>query len=490
MTERNLYSTFEQSKTGEEVAVFYNSHWMFSKYAPNRDVELFLSQITEKPQAIVIGGVGSAIHIKKALQKSTIKLIIAVEENEKSLDFCKEKLQFNNEKLIFCTIQTLNQTLKQFYIPLLHGDLTFLPIKTWLDNIEDKETFYKVFDSTVKEIAADVSTQAFFGKIWHSNILKNLKTIEIFGKQKKSNNKIIIDTNKTAAIIGAGPSLDKNIENLSKNRESFFIIATDTSFRVLENAKIVPDCVVTLDGQALSTSHFIGTKAEISFFVFDLCANNSVVNKLAKKSKSIIPVTSGHPLVELYCKWLESKKLPNFITKLTAGNGTVLQLALDFAFNAGFSDFKFFGADFAFLQNKAYCKGTYLEDNFLQNSELTNSFENQNVKLMFKNLTQKVDNAFTTPVLQSYKEYLLSYLEQIKTKNHLQPKFVSYKVNFFDYTSVCYDEFLSWLLEKLEKKDENILFSLLPLAAWINKRQENSDIYKEALYFTRRHRIT
>lgn len=82
MAERNLYSTFEQSKTGEEVAVFYNSHWMFSKYAPNRDVELFLSQITEKPQAIVIGGVGSAIHIKKALQKSTIKLIIAVEDRK------------------------------------------------------------------------------------------------------------------------------------------------------------------------------------------------------------------------------------------------------------------------------------------------------------------------------------------------------------------------------------------------------------------------
>ncbi|MDD5776299.1 MAG: hypothetical protein PUD33_01580, partial [Treponema sp.] len=45
------------------------------------------------------------------------------------------------------------------------------------------ENFKKLFDSVLKEISLDFSTQSHFGKIWQKNIIKN-----IFLKKKTGRN--------------------------------------------------------------------------------------------------------------------------------------------------------------------------------------------------------------------------------------------------------------------------------------------------------------
>ncbi len=49
-------------------------------------------------------------------------------------------------------------------------------------------------------------------------------------------------------VVSAGPSLNKNIEDLKKAVGKACIIATDTAMKPLLNAGIVPDLFVIVDG--------------------------------------------------------------------------------------------------------------------------------------------------------------------------------------------------------------------------------------------------
>jgi len=52
---------------------------------------------------------------------------------------------------------------------------------------------------------------------------------------------------RTAFIVGAGPSLDKNVDELKKVKNKGIIIASDTAVKILFKHGIVPDLVVTID---------------------------------------------------------------------------------------------------------------------------------------------------------------------------------------------------------------------------------------------------
>lgn len=54
--------------------------------------------------------------------------------------------------------------------------------------------------------------------------------------------------NIPAIIVGAGPSLDKNIKELKAAVGKSFIIATDAALRVMSNYDILPDMAVNVDG--------------------------------------------------------------------------------------------------------------------------------------------------------------------------------------------------------------------------------------------------
>ena len=88
-------------------------------------------------------------------------------------------------------------------------------------------------------------TQAFFAESMVSNILYNLKYVK--------EGRIITDYiasfphDVPAIIVAAGPSLDKNINELKKAKGKAFILAVDTAMRHLLQHDIIPDAMITLD---------------------------------------------------------------------------------------------------------------------------------------------------------------------------------------------------------------------------------------------------
>ncbi len=110
---------------------------------------------------------------------------------------------------------------------------------------EEYNRFWDVVDRINEVVITKVSTNAFFAHKAVDNVLFNLSYIkesnyitELIGK---------IPEDVPAVIVSAGPSLDKNIEELRKMHGHAFIIATDTAVRVLEERGLPYDCVVTVD---------------------------------------------------------------------------------------------------------------------------------------------------------------------------------------------------------------------------------------------------
>lgn len=57
-------------------------------------------------------------------------------------------------------------------------------------------------------------------------------------------------------LLGAGPSLQKNMELLKKKKKSFVIVAISATLKILEKEGVVPDIVIHLDAFDASLKHF------------------------------------------------------------------------------------------------------------------------------------------------------------------------------------------------------------------------------------------
>lgn len=88
-------------------------------------------------------------------------------------------------------------------------------------------------------------TQAHFARKVVPNLIKNM----VFLRDGRliSDYMDVIPKDVPAIIVAAGPSLDRNIEELKRAKGRSFIIAVDTAMRHLVKHGIMPDAMVTLD---------------------------------------------------------------------------------------------------------------------------------------------------------------------------------------------------------------------------------------------------
>lgn len=481
---KNIYSKIDYSKNNILIPFFFDNKPMFSTYNPNRDIDLFLRQfeVLENPTCVFIAGVGTAQHIQKLNENPKISKIICMEYSNQSLEFL-EPFLLKSTKIVYCTLKNYKNAILENYIPQIHGGFFYAEVKSWVlatktfSNEFEDNSFKENLLDIIKSVSRDYSTQSFFGKIWHRNIILNLENYAIACK----NNLLLLPsdfpTEKTAIIVGASPNLDQKFKEIAKNREKYFIFATDTSYPVLIQRDIFPDSVVTLDGQIASSRHFIHNHSNKTFLIGDFCSNPNIIRDFVKKNCKIAFTNSGHPLSNLFAFWGKTERNKNLTYNVSAGNGTVLQLALDFALSIGFTKYEIFGAEFAYTQSKPYCKGTYFDFQYNSQSTKINSTEQKYNELMFSRKTIPCKNGITTENLISYKEFLAKYENNKKYSENLNINLPNENIT---------KTFFKWYLEKLEKREDIVKNSILPLQAWINNYNKNSDIYIEALSFTKK----
>ena len=213
------YFKIEPAKDGSLIPLCKNSETnaelsLHSKYNPIREAESFAQNSSESSFFVLLGLAGG-YHIDSLLKRFPKSKILVLETDETSITFLTQiplvKELSLNQRVIFSTLSDISQKLLENYKPALHGNLSILSLRQW-ENVfaeEATEAREKIRQS-IKLLAQDFSVQSHFGKIWHKNILSNLKLAE---KAKSfSQIKKLADSKKKAAIIAAGPSLDKKIQ--------------------------------------------------------------------------------------------------------------------------------------------------------------------------------------------------------------------------------------------------------------------------------------
>lgn len=475
-----VYDHIELSKDNSQIPVFKSGKTMESKYSPVNEAKRIVSSLEKPYSAFLILGCGSGILINEILQTNGDALIVGVENSKEDLDFIfqfeKIKEVQKNPNVVFITTNSLYETLINKYFPAKFGELKIIEQKAWLlENQDDIKNISEIIQHSLNVISADYSVQAHFGKIWMHNIFSNISNLIKF-PQKKSFH--LPDTSKIAAIIAAGPTLDKTLKLIEEKREKYFIICTDTAYQSLCRRKIHSDIVVSIDAQNISTSHFFPVnEIENTLFTFDLCASSSAAVRIMEHNGNVRFFTSGHPLSS-FINECENSLFPY----VYSGSGTVTISALSIARNLGFSEVQIFGADFSYNHGKPYTKGTYLENQFLHKSNKLNSQEISFSKLMYRTeLTEISKQKFTNQVLSAYKNSLEEFITKQDSSFTIENDIYKIKFNskksdarIFDPQILKSD--IPQIINSIEKAPENIQEIIyLPLIAALRNNKKNSD---------------
>lgn len=471
------YTGIERARDGKEIPVAGGAA-LHSKYAPEREAENFASRFSSGGFFVVAGAAGG-YHISSLLQKFPDSRVLAVEKSQNEIEFISRipeiaKLR-EDERVRFSTTERIEDDLVSFYKPAIHGKLTVAALRSWegvfggeMEKIEEKVR------SGLQKISADFSVQRHFGKIWQKNIFDNLR---LSAKLKPATPDF--PTERVAAVVAAGPSFDETFRKIAENRGKYFVIATDTALGALLKRGIEADAAVSVDGQMVSHTHFMGKIGKSTAFFFDLCANPSAARRAADSGAGVFFCASGHPLAQYAANYTGVQSFPTVET----GSGTVTIAAADIALKAGFSEIELFGADFAYSRGKAYTKGTYLEENLCLGETRLDNAETRYAAIMFRSPLKQLGNGvFTSGVLDSYSNALedfmrrhgLELVERGKTsifaKKDGGNSFRKMKFGGFDYQNFTkfYSERLGSILESGKiGEDSAEALTLLPLAAAI-----------------------
>ena len=287
--------------------------------------------------------------------------------------------------------------LSSVYLTKDKVEIVYLQNYAFIRNKELLMLTQKVFE-TCKSKLVDISTIAKFSERWLVNTLDNISAVN------KNECCLLSDLEdkfigQTALLLGAGPSLNDNIEKIKANRGSFVIFAVNKITRYLEEHNIIPEFIVCLDAgnmeKTLSVSPEYLAKTNC---LMDIRVDRAIFNK---KFKRVFVNFSNTDSV------INKLAQTNSFIKMYESGGTSTILALVSAVKMGFSKIVLAGIDLAFKDNIIYADGETL--NRVSQDEII-------VDSVKKNLVQvKSVNGGTVYTRDDYQAFIHQFGEVIKT---------------------------------------------------------------------------
>jgi len=356
----NCRYTFLKSRSGETVPAIVlsreNTLPLHSVVDPMREAKRLVSTIPEDTGFIVFLGLGGGFAPEAALRETNAQVIVIDFHKDSIAELLSSKdysALLNNERFRLLTDPSrgeIKKTILEDYNPSLCGSIKTIPLRPRIEF--DAELFGNAaaeIQEAIEIVSSDYSVQAHFGIRWFSNIIRNIKNANFTTKRLKN---FFTTPVKEAAIVAAGPSLDRQIHLLSEcKHRGVFIISTDTAFPVLLQNGIIPDTIVSIDCQHISYYHFIGCNLKAGIpLVLDI-ASPPLISGF---SSSPVFFSGGHPLAQyVSAVW---RPFP----MLDTSGGNVTYTCLSLAEYLGADHITLFGADFAYVESKTYARGTYI----------------------------------------------------------------------------------------------------------------------------------
>lgn len=338
-------------KTAEGLAtVKIDGVQLSGKVDPIDEGEKFAKYLSvKKAENILIYGLGLGYHLEAVIRMyPRLKRIVVIEPNRQILSAAFHYRDLSpilfDSRLSLVTGETdeeisamLSSKLREggedWEIGIHHPSYRRMP--------EGFEKLKSIFEMLLSERRFSVT----FARQEEKNIRLNIEVIasspgvsSLFGKLK----------DQPAILVGAGPSLDKNLPLLYRLQGSVFILAVDTALQPLRKNGISFDAVISVDPQPLSIIHFRESSG-LAPLVF-LPTTHPVVVNMYKGSRYIM-IKESHSFFGKAQHLLQNRGT------IDAG-GSVSSFALGLLVKTGADPIGFAGQDFAFPKGIPYNRET------------------------------------------------------------------------------------------------------------------------------------
>lgn len=338
---------------------------LHSSKDPVREAERWISGFPEKNiYNMIVYGSGFFYHIIQLILKYNKSLknlaIIESDINIVQAAFCYIDLStMLSTKSVFFHIGGSDSDLRRFMQRyLVSFVLDDLEIYEHQPSVQSRPDYYRLAKQIVRESLQSgeilIRTKVQLGGMIQENIIRNLP--EMLNNPNVSALSGILP-GIPAFVVGAGPSLDKNIQELKKIGDQGIIIAVDTIFNTLRNEGITPHIVVTTDPTYLNASHFknVNELGE-TILVFSPSVYHPILAQV-KGTKVVIPLLGSRFLATLRDVF---GAIDTFKTGVNVG-----QTSFNLARFMGCDPIALVGLDFSFpvQGGKTHAAGTALQRN-------------------------------------------------------------------------------------------------------------------------------
>lgn len=262
---------------------------------------------------------------------------------------------------------------------------------------------------------------------------------------------------KDVLLLGAGPSIEKNLDFISQNKDKFIIVAVAATLKILASKNIIPDIIITVDGQNLVKEQF---KVSEHIYIKSIILSSI---KLDEEIYSIIKMQNlffFQDSINIY------KNLGNF-TGVTVGD-----ISIDLLLSLGVKNLYLLGIDAALdtKTGKTHTNshiGSKTMD--IKKKEVNKIDFDSSIVYVKGNFEKKV------PTFMEYTEMIEEINEKFK---HLDSSFNIYNLSTGAYFENTTPIKASKIINKKELGKKDFKTNLLSNLNQISKSKLNSDIKK------------
>lgn len=350
-------------KKGDKEIYFH------SKYDPEREAKKIVKNFgfSSKKQIFVLG-TGLGYYLNQFDNENKYDKIIVIEP---FLSIFYAALCYNDLSDIFNQNNLIIMIEEYDSLFDISNKYLNLDLDKEIDFLEHKPSFnlfkkeYKNIYKNIKEIInfkkIGITSNIVHAKKWRNNILENARNII-----KKPKIDIFFDEfkNRPAICVGAGPSLDKNIEYIKEAKGKSIILAVDTAVGALLNIGIQPDFIVTMD--AKKDNYLKHLSEHLSSIDYDTV----IISELASHpllQQNWGGKTAFFTMKRNLSQWIE--KIAGDFSILDTG-GTVSHSMVDFAYKMGANPIILIGQDLAYTDMKSHASNTAFEKRNISDKKL------------------------------------------------------------------------------------------------------------------------
>lgn len=373
-----------QSADGQNILEVTKSgkrYRMNSIYNISYEADTWISEIDFHPiqKVFVFMGFGNGYYIEKVIERLQVDDTIIVYEPSIRL-FTYVLKHFHLQNIL------QNDNLHLFLGEESISDFkNLLRIRVYINNLSSQKVlilpqyerlfqervyaFVKAISDNNMSVVLTAKTNAALSEVSIINSFQNLKYLPSCGSIHDYINRF--PEEMPAIIVAAGPSLEKNVQELKKAKGRAVIFAVDRALEFLYKADIIPDYAVILDPRKKIDMFANGYTVEIPLFA-GLDAKNEILEM--HKGKKIWYKSAG------YLNWV-LYKTKNCIFKEDSYGGSVATAAFSICEQIGFNRIILVGQDLAYADDgKTSHAGDALEGGFTKQDIWVDGIDGNKVK--------------------------------------------------------------------------------------------------------------